>query len=345
MMHHTMANPGPFHRAIIESGSPTSRAVRQYNAPIHEEQFAAYLRETGCPVELPESEIFPFLRSLPLEVITKAQDTVFDRYNPSLRWAFQPVIDGDIIPRAPIETWRLGEYYRIPIMTGFNHNEGSLYVDKQTEKPEQFTQFFQMLLPMLSKDDIETIEKLYPDPEASTGGDARYAIPSVMKGQVGAQYRRIEAAYAHYAYVGPVRQTVHLASSDPDAPPTYLYHWTPMTTVVGGASHGDNVRYEAFDPDVVSKSPAQRELAGTLHAYVTSFICNKGDPNALKGDEWSGRPKWEPYQHDEPKTMVLGHGNEELIGGGVGVTAQMSRDEWADKECKFWWDKVELSQQ
>lgn len=345
MMHHTTSNPGPFHRAIIESGSPTSRAVRRYDAAIHEEQFADYLRETGCPAELPESEIFPFLRSLPLEAITKAQDAVFDKYNPSLRWAFQPVIDGEMIPRAPLETWRRGEYYKIPIMTGFNHNEGSLYVDKQMATPQQFTLFFQTLLPTLSQEDIETIDKLYADPESSTDTDALYAIPSAMKGQVGAQYRRIEAAYAHYAYVAPVRQTAHLASSAPDAPPTYLYHWTPITSVVGGASHGDNMRYETFNPDVVCESAAQRDLAGTLHAYMTSFICNKGDPNALAAGEWSARPTWEPYRHDKPKTMVFGEGNEELIGGAVGVAAQMSRDEWADVECKFWWDKVELSQQ
>ncbi|KEF62842.1 triacylglycerol lipase [Exophiala aquamarina CBS 119918] len=349
MMHHTTSNPGPFHRAIIESGSPTSRAVRRYDAAIHEEQFADYLREAGCPADLPESKIFPFLRSLPLGVITRAQDAVFDKYNPSLRWAFQPVIDCDIIPRAPLETWRLGDYYKIPIMTGFNHNEGSLYVDKQMSKPEEFTEFFQTLLPTLSQDDIETIDRLYTDPvsgssSSSSSADQPYAIPSTMKGQVGAQYRRIEAAYAHYAYVAPVRQTAHLASSHADAPPAYLYHWTPITTVVGGASHGDNMRYETFNPDVVSKSSSQRELAGTLHAYLTSFICNKGDPNALAG-EWSDRPTWEAYNHDEPKTMVFGQGNEELVGGGVGVAAKMDRDPWADKECQFWWDKVELSQQ
>jgi carboxylesterase type B len=340
-MKHNDSNPGPFHRAIIESGSTTSRAVRRYDAAIHEEQFKDYLKETGCPSDLPEDEVFPFLRSLPLEVITRAQDAVFDKYNPSLRWAFQPVIDGDLIPRAPLETWKSGNYYQIPIMTGFNHNEGSLYVDKQMCSADQFTEFFRTLLPTLSPEDIDTIDKLYPDPESTS--DPSYTVPSTMKG-VGAQYRRIEAAYAHYAYVAPVRQTAHLASAIQSAPPAYLYHWAPVTTVVGGASHGDNMRYETFNKDVVSQSENQRALSGTLHAYITSFICNKGDPNALAG-EWHDRPTWEPYKQSEPKTMVFGEGNEELIGGDAGVAAQMSRDSWGEKQCSFWWDKVELSQQ
>lgn len=341
MMKHTESNPGPFHQVIIESGSPTSRAVRRYDAAIHEEQFQQYLKETGCPVDTPADQIFPFLRSLPLEAIARAQDAVFDKYNPSLRWAFQPVIDGDIIPRAPLETWKLGNYYKVPIMTGFCHNEGSLYVDKQMSSAEQFTQFFETLLPTLSKEDIGAIDKLYADPDST--GDSTYQVPSTIKG-VGSQYSRIEAAYAQYAYVAPVRQTAHLASANPAAPPTYLYHWSPITTTLGGASHGDNMRYETMNPDVVSRSPNQKTLAGTLHAYITSFICNKGDPNALAG-EWRDRPTWEPYQQEKAKTMVFGAGNEELVGGGDGVAAQMSRDPWAEKQCRFWWDKVELSQQ
>ena len=45
---HYKENVAPlFHRVIIESGAPTSRAVRPYNAPIHEQQFKDFLRETG----------------------------------------------------------------------------------------------------------------------------------------------------------------------------------------------------------------------------------------------------------------------------------------------------------
>jgi acetylcholinesterase len=77
---------------------------------------------------------------------------------------------------------------------------------------------------------------------------------------------------------------------------------------------------------------------------MTSLILKKLYNNALAG-EWRHRPTWEPYLHDEPKTMLFGAGNGELIGGADGVAAQMSRDLWAEKQCHFWWDKVELSQQ
>ncbi|KAL4915458.1 Alpha/Beta hydrolase protein [Aspergillus aurantiobrunneus] len=331
--------PALFHRVVLESGAPTSRAVRPYNATIHEQQFRDFLQEVNCPSTLTESEIFPYLRSLPSSVITDAQTAVFDKYNPSLRWAFQPVIDGDIIPRKPLDAWKSGQWHRIPIMTGFNTNEGTMYVDKQMADPGQFRQFWHNLLPQLSSSDLDTIDRLYPDPsvipsspyvEARTGYD------------LGPQYKRIEAAYGHYAYVAPVRQTAHFASTQGVAPPVYLYNWALPRTVVGRANHGDNMYYETYNAEITSISESQRELSGTLHAYITSFI-TRGDPNAVAG-RYPARPVWEPYNPDGPGILVFGENNEELIGGNIAPAAKFVDDEWARKETEFWWGKVEISQ-
>jgi carboxylesterase type B len=343
LMRHSANNPGPFHRAIVESGAPTSRAVRDFDADIHEQQFQDFLTEVGySPGQVSEDEIFSRLRSLPLDAIVQAQNAVFDRYNPSLRWAFQPVIDGDLIPRAPIDSWRSDDYYKVPIMTGFTHNEGSLYVDKQTSTNDEFVDFFRTLLPQLSDEDVNTIEKLYPDP--ATDPDKTYKLDHGMIGQVGPQYKRIEAAYAHYAYVAPVRQTAELASNS-TSPPVYLYHWAAKSSVLGGAVHGDNMKYETCSREVVSLSENRRALAGTLNAYVTSFICNGGDPNGLQTGEWKDRPRWEPYQRQRQNTMIFGKDDEELVGGpAAAVPAQMIHDGWAEEQCKFWQDRVELTQ-
>ncbi|KAF4982177.1 hypothetical protein FZEAL_2154 [Fusarium zealandicum] len=322
-----------FHKVILESGAPTSRAVRPYDAPIHQAQFKDFLHEVGVPKDLPEDEIFSFLRKQPESVITAAQTATFDKYNPSLRWAFQPVIDGDIIARPPLETWKQGKWHKVPIMTGFTTNEGSLYVDKTMSTTSQFRHFFEELLPLLSKDDINTIDEIYPDPANSD-------MYKETRKDMGEQYKRIEAAYAHYAYVAPVRQTAELASP---SSPVYLYHWALTTSVNNGAQHADNMRYEVCDPAVLAISPTQKELARTLNAYVTSFI-TKGDPNAVGGD-FAERPRWKPYDSKAPQVMQFGQGNEELIGGDVGTTSTFVSDEWGRKQCEFWWSKVDISQQ
>lgn len=337
LMHFTEGKTPLFDRVVIESGAPTSRAVRPYDASIHEEQFKDFLEATGCRKDRPDDEIFPYLRSLPSEVVTSAQTAVFDKYNPSLRWAFQPIIDGDIIPRPPLETWLSGKWHKVPIVTGFNRNEGSLYVDKQMSNPEQFTDFFAKLLPLLSPSDIETIDALYPNPSR----DAQSPYLEDRK-SVGAQYKRIEAAYAHYAYVAPVRQTAELASKAASAP-VYLYQWALDSSIIEGARHGDNMRYEVVDPAVVKISAAQRDIARTTNAYITSFIAT-GDPNKIVPKDLP-LPQWAPYTAEAPKAMVFGAENKELVGGEAGPAAQLLDDTWGRKESEFWWSKVELSQQ
>lgn len=327
-----------FHRVIIESGAPTSRAVRNPDAEIHEMQFQDFLKEVECPPSLPESEIFTYLRNLPTSTIAKAQTKVFSKYNPSLRWAFQPVIDHEIIRSRPIDAWRDGHWHKLPIMTGFQGNEGSLYVNKSMSTPSEFLAFWKTLLPQLSSDDIEAINSLYPDPTSDP--TSPYKETRLDLG-VGPMYKRIEASYADYAYVAPVRQTAFFAS--PHAP-VYLYHWAMRRDVIDGARHADNMFYEVRDPAVCSQLASQDELSGILHAYVTSFICT-GRPNAVKGP-FGNRPEWEAYKRGEGRVMMFGKGNTELIGGSeVGELAGMVPDEYAVRESEFWWGKVELSQQ
>ncbi|KAJ7707792.1 carboxylesterase family protein [Mycena rosella] len=341
--HHVMnlRETGPlFHRVIIESGAPTSRAVRPYDAAIHETQFSEFIEEAGC-ANVPSATVFPCLRTQPEKTITDAQSAVFSRYNPSLRWAFQPVIDREIIPRRPIDAWASGEWNKVPIMTGFSHNEGTNYVPASMSEPEQFTEFFRVLVPRLSESDLNTIAELYPDP--STHPDSAYVDSRDLAAiQVGPQFKRVEAAYAQYAYICPVRQTANLAAPN-QAAPVYLYHWALNQTVKGGANHGDHLWYQTMDAAVQDYSEAQKEVAWALHAYWTSFITT-GNPNSIRGRA-ADRAEWVKYNTKDPRVLVFGEGNDERAGGNdVGVAATMKRDEWSSKECDFWWNKTVLSE-
>lgn len=322
-----------FHRVIIESGAPTSRAVHPYNAAVHEEQFSLFVELGNCSSVL-ESEIMSCLRAQTSETIQNASFEVFAKYNPSLRWAFQPVIEGDIIKRRPIDAWLSGKWNKVPIMTGHTTNEGSYYVPDNLNTSADFTSFFRTLLPQLSKSDLKTLNKLYPDPSI----DFKSPYTETRNISVGAQFKRVEQAYAHYAYACPVRQTADFVAPDPMVP-LYLYHWAVNKTVRNGANHADNMFYETYNPDIVSFSETQKAIAGTLHAYVTSFI-TRGEPNGLKG-RWEGRPKWEEFAESKGKAMVFGKGNDERAGGvDKGVVAAMDDGKTLKKECAFWWKET-----
>ena len=324
-----------FHRAIIESGGPTSRAVHPYHSELHEEQFKTFLSKVQCS-HVPLEDVLECLREVPSAKIIEASNDVFMASNPSVRWAWQPVIDNDIISRRPPAAWQSGNWRKIPILTGFNHNEGTMYVSKELDDPSEFEAFFATLLPQLSQSDIELLSDLYPDP--SSHSDSPYSETRPLN--LGSQFKRTEAAYGQYAYVCPVRHTANLATADPTDPPVYLYHWATNRTVLGGANHADQMGYETMDPDIRAISSTQEEIAGLFHAYLTSFIVT-GDPNSIKG-RFAHRPSWHRFDETEKrgKTMVFGLGNDERASGGnLGVPAWFVKDDWAKRECEFWWEQ------
>ncbi|TVY82248.1 Carboxylesterase 4A [Lachnellula suecica] len=335
--HHVMHNPESpplFHRAIIESGATTARAVYRYDNAIVEKQFQEFLSHLNLET-VSESNIFNKLRALPTSQIKQASEAVFDKYNPSIRWPFQPVIDGPggMIPIAPIKAWRTKKWHKIPILTGFNTNEGAMFVPSTLSKSQQFTAFFRTLLPGLSSEDLETLNKVYPDPISHP--TSKYA--ETRKG-LAAQFKRVEQAYGHFAYIAPVRQTVNFAASGPA--PIYLYHFAANSSIRGGADHGDHASFVTYNKETKDISPTIAEIAGTMHAYWTSFITT-GDPNKL-GGRFEDRPVWPKYVLGKAKKMLFGEGNDERAGQKhKGKAVQVVDDSWAKEECDFWWERTE----
>lgn len=302
--HHLLNKKSVFHKAVMESGGPTSRALHPHNSALHETQFQEFLTELDCTD-------LACLRAADSDAVIAASSAVFDKYNPSVRWAWQPVIDQNLVPgRSLDQSWPRD----IPIMTGFVHNEGTMYVPKSMDTSDAFDDFFRTLLPHVT----DPVAPLYPEAEYVEWRDG-----------LGSQYMRVEAAYGQYAYACPARQTARLAAGD-----AWLYHWAVNRSVAGGANHGDQMWYETMDPEVRKISQSQDALARWFHGYVSSFIVH-GDPNVGKGaDE---RPRWGSWQ-EAGETMVFGMGNDERAGGrSVGELAVCRKDEWAAEQCDFWW--------
>ncbi|TVY42194.1 Carboxylesterase [Lachnellula subtilissima] len=339
--HHLMHNPDEsplFHKAIIESGATTARAVYPYDNALHEEQFQAFLSHLNLQ-NAPENQIIPTLRLLPTSRIKTASEAVFDKYSLSIRWPFQPVIDGPggMIPTAPIHAWRSEKYHKIPILTGFNTNEGASFVPWSLATTAQFTSFFRTMLPGLSEEDLRELDNLYPDPVSNP--TSKYVE---HRRNLGKQYKRVEQAYAHFAYIAPVRQTAqYAAAAEEEEMPVYLYHFAVDCSVNGGADHGTHSSFVTYARQVRNVSPTIDEIAGTMHAYWTSFVTT-GDPNTVKG-RWGTRPEWPRYvAGGKGKKMLFGDGNDEVAGfRNKGVVAQVVDDVWAKEECEYWWERTE----
>ena len=328
--------PPPFHKAILESGAATARAVYPWNNALHEQQFREFLTTLGC-AEVPDEDIMETLRSLKAIEIKQASDTIFNMYDPSVRWPFQPVIDGEggMIASRPIDAWRSGKWHKVPILTGFNTNEGAMFVPVgASSTSDDFTNFFRTLLPGLSEDDLTKLNEVYPDPLLDP--TSKYVE---TRNGLGAQFKRMEQAYGHFAYTAPVRQTVRFATAA-DAP-VYLYHFDVNCSIKGGADHGTHASFATYNREIRDISDDIDEITGAMHAYWSSFITT-GDPNAVQG-RYPDRPQWPAYLPDNGKLVVFGEGNDEIAGGSnTGIAVQVMDDTFAAEESEYWWARTEL---
>lgn len=297
--------PAPFHKAIIESGAATARSILYPTHPRHLIQFREFLLAAGA-AGIPEDKIFPYLRTLPLETIVTASKAVWDKYVDKVTWPFQPVIDGPnpyansshfttddpplpLISDLPLNAWRAGAHLRIPILTGYNTNEGTQFIPQRAGKPDQFRAFFQDLIPGLTDDDLDKLEALYPDP--TTDRKSPYKKVPRKKGK---QWARLDAAYSHYAYICPVLQTAHFMSQP--AKPTassssskykdrssksnvYVYRYA-ATSTWGTANHGDEAPIVVHDLEEVG-IPGRRGLLDVSKEMIkrwARFVVT-GSPN------------------------------------------------------------------
>lgn len=341
--------PTLFHKAILESGGPLARLVLPYNNTLYETQFEEFMELTNASA-VPEELRMGYLRSLSVKAIKKASETVYNKYNPTLRWPFQPVIDGDggMIPVAPIEIIRNGSWNSMPMIIGYNTDEGTTFVPHSIDDPKEFTEVFTNLLPQFSKSDLDKLQEMYPDP----GTNEKSPYYRKLDG-TGSQFLRLAAAYGQFAYIAPVRLFAKLAHNQANLNPRqiYYYEFNVKQSVIGGSSHGAQEDYITYQPSVVNGNPQTKELAGFVHAYWTSFIVTgteKPSPDKLKDgtDHWTDRRSWGEYGYKGSSAkMIFGSGNDLRAGGHEsGFPAMQTADKWALKECTFWWNRIDLFQ-
>ncbi|KAI1397593.1 alpha/beta-hydrolase [Hypoxylon fuscum] len=354
--------PPPFQKAILESGGSLARATFAPTHPLHEQQYEQFLVECGLG-DTTDDKIFEELRALPMETVLNAQNAIWRRYSASLRWPFQPVIDGPggIIPDLPLNSWEKGNVLRIPIMTGYNTNEGAVFVPAKASNSSAMANLMSSLIPALNQTDLSTLDNMYPDPSTTVGQRTYVMQPPTG---FGTQFWRLDDSYAHYAYICPVLQAAHYASTAQDAGPVYAYHFAARSNAHGGADHGDETPVVAHDQGVISQFPGVVTMADAMNGYWSRFVAT-GDPNLAAGSTTNATtftwPKFvSPFANDTAtveanarnetgQVALFGEGNDERMGirgrQNKGVAVQQGNlTDRVQEECRFWFDRAILSE-
>jgi para-nitrobenzyl esterase len=272
---------GLFHRAIVQSGA-TAGALP--TLAVGEAQGAFFANAVGCPDQTAQC-----LRSRSVEQILANQGGA------------TPVGDGFVLPLSPQVAVATGQFNRVPVINGTNHDEAR----------------FLVAINELAGQVVSAAQY----PAAVVGAFGPQAGPLVLAQYPLSNYLNADEAVAaietDFAFACPARLLDQALSryvpvfayefNDEDAPEIFL----PPVSFPYGAAHGSELQY--FFPAASlthlptpppELRPDQRQLSRAMMRYWTQFA-KTGDPNG------PGTPSWAPYasaldefQSLEPKFLA-----------------------------------------
>ena len=222
------------------------------------------------------------------------------RDTPELGRYFYPCVDGAVLPTTPMSAFSAGTQAPVPLMIGYNSDEGSLLKSfmhpaggeferpdfDQAIPPAEIRAAFERSYP--STEHVDRLAELYPG--VMTGDDAaneRHAGDHMFGVHVDHASRR------------------HAASGHP----VFRYHFRavpPSPTQTAGAFHAAEIFY-VFDSQLplIPVADDAHLLARDMGDRWFAFAAT-GVPDS------PGRPTWPPYHPDEPQQMVFDRPNSDV---------------------------------
>ena len=258
------AAKGLFHKAIVESGAYSLTIPSLATA---EAQGTAFATSVGCT-----DQTAACLRALSVPAILAKENAA----------GYVPNIDGEFLPQSLGAAFAAGQFNRVPIIQGSNHDEWRLFValDFDLLGHPITAQTYQAAIASLVGPVAAPIVAAqypladFPSPDiafGAVGTDLIFACPARSADQSLAKFVPV------FAY----------EFNDENAPEDFL----PPVTFPYGAAHASELQY-LFNLRVTVPRPAltasQEQLSDAMVRYWTDFA-KRGDPNAF------GVPFWHSY--------------------------------------------------
>jgi len=269
---------GLFHRAISESGSSIRAQPKDYVRPdavvtLAQAEAAGerYVAQFGVAS-------IDALRRVP------ASEMV-DRLIPGVSW---PIVDGYVIPGDVTALYRAGRQHDVPVLLGWNDNEGGLFAGQAT-KAEVETQTKRDWGPHAA-----ALAELYPVTDDASAGAAN------------------ALAFSDIAFAWPAWSLAE-AQTKTGTRPVYLYHFTHVPPRTADSPYGSlpGVQHAEELAFVFGKEPApglwtdaERTIAGIVQRYWINFAAS-GNPNG------PDVPAWSPYRGNGPVLWFADSGASE----------------------------------
>ncbi|MCC7538973.1 MAG: carboxylesterase family protein, partial [Deltaproteobacteria bacterium] len=193
------ASEGLFAQAILQSG-PCERAIVSLETA--NAQGERFVREVGCEGS---ADVPGCLREAPLSALRAALPTsgaiVLGMDEDTGQYRLVP--DGVVLPGRPQDEIEAGRFHQVPVMTGWNRDEGTLFValaELAGEPPIDEARYRELVTSAVGAEQAEAVFAQYPVGEYP---DARYALA---------------AALGHGVLACPARRTARALAGASDRP-------------------------------------------------------------------------------------------------------------------------------
>ncbi|HEX6467807.1 MAG TPA: carboxylesterase family protein [Streptosporangiaceae bacterium] len=257
------ASRGLFTKGIVESGDYAPTLAPQRTAETAGEAFAA---SAGCA-----DQTAACLRSLPVSTILAEESHGVGGY--------QTIIDGKEITQSIQPALDKGEFTRVPVMVGSNHDEWRLIVAIE-----------ELLGAPVTADNYQSRiqSDLRVSPSAAAAIAARYPLSAYPSAALAMGAAGTDAVYACTANAAARSLSRYVPTfayefNDENAPQMFL----PPVSFPYGAAHASELPY--LFAHLLGKSAdlsaPQRQLADTMQRYWTGFA-GRGFPSSPGGPTW-----------------------------------------------------------
>jgi para-nitrobenzyl esterase len=270
---------GLFHKAISESGAALPAQPKGYERP---GAVVTLAQAEAAGVRFAEAlgaKSIAELRGMPAKELMKKQAIA----GPGTTW---PIADGNVIPGDVTTLYRAGRPHDVPVLIGWNDNEGGLLAGMNAVgKAEYEANLARNYGPHAGR-----LNALYPAEDddsalwanAALLGDSLFGWPGWSLADAQARTGKAPVFVYHFTHV-------------PTRPPDYPYG------NVEGAQHAEEIPFVfGHDPGVWSE--ADRKVAELVQAYWINFAAN-GDPNG------PNLPRWDAFEGGEGPIQWLGQGD------------------------------------